>query len=61
MNLGKRDSIHRPLLESISETANVLASREKPLDTTPLWVVVVVVVYKFALPMHRSAPKESCT
>ena len=32
---GKRDSIHHHLLEAVSETADVLESRQKPLCTTP--------------------------
>ena len=33
--IGKRDSIHHHLLEAVSETANVLESRQKLLYTTP--------------------------
>ena len=60
---GRRDSIHHHLLEAISEIASVLESRQTPLYTTPLWVVVVV--YKFALPIisfqrpRKSAPRVS--
>ena len=48
---GRKDSVHRPLLEAISETANVLELRQKFLHTTPVWVVAVV--YRIALPDFR--------
>ena len=35
LRYGKRDSIHRHLLEAVSETANVLELRQKLLYTTP--------------------------
>ena len=34
-NIGKRDSMHHPLLETVSETASVLELRQRLLYTTP--------------------------
>ena len=51
--IGKRDSVHHHLLEVISETANVLESRQKLLYIWVVVVVVVVVVYRIGLPRYH--------
>ena len=43
-SVGKRDFIHRHLLEVISKAADATESEQPPLYTNPLVVVVVVVV-----------------